>query len=1026
VLTIRLLGEIEIVRDGAVLTLPPSRKTRALLAYLIASGRRHRRERLCSLFWEIPDDPRGALRWSLSRVRSLVNERGNERIVADRELVGFQPMGADIDLVQLRKRTTDIAALSTDDLVETAGWFRGEFLEGIDLPDLYDFQAWCLAEREDVRRLQSRLLTTVAERLESTPERALPHVRQLVQIDPYNAAARAALLRHLVALGRKSEAEQHFEAGVRILKEVGDGAETALLKTWRELHRGTRAAVTPGGELPARAQSLRVDAQETLSEIASRGEDLPVIGRDAEIGRLVDMLSTATATRRPQIALVAGDPGLGKTRIAEELLAVASERGIATWSGRAYEIERSRPYAMWGAAIGDFLVRPTQSSEARSPAGEDADRARQRLFTAVADRIFGSAEPDAPILLAFDDVHWCDEASADLLHFVIRAAGGKPVVILLMARHGELPDNPGMQRVLRTLRHDRMLEEIMLSPLGAADAEALVRAVAPETDAMRIAAESGGNPLFAIEYGRSFRDRSDGVPVSLEELVRDRVDRLPEPAADIIRWASVLGPSFAADRLVALVGIEIGALADQLETLERHALIREDAAGEGVAYQFGHDLIQRAIYTSLSEPRRRLMHLKVARMFGDQGCCVGALAEEIAHHAVLAGDNGMAAKACVEAGRGCLRLYANAEAIAFARRGVRHAESLPQPDRVMRTIEAMEIEVLADRPREIEALAKRLEALAESALDHDCLEHARMVFQLLSFLRWERGMWRDAEHDTLRAELVSRTADGTQRVTAMAETARCLAMLERDLDQAEALLLEGTALARRLDIEPNAIPDATGMLRFHQGKIDEAATAFRRARVLAQRDAERTSEFFALEHLVELELSRGAFEEAARLADELVRLADKLSTGSEAPFAHALAALCRLASDDPEADAELTSALVDLANADAKRRLALCLRSAARVDLDQGRADRGWVRAEESLRLAKLLDRPSDIALSRIVLIEAADRRKDRAAHDEHMAALKQDLARPVSSHARTLAQSLETGEKPSRAKLVVMNASAA
>ena len=90
-LTIRLLGEIEIVRDGAALTLPPSRKTRALLAFLIASGRQHRRERLCSLFWEIPDDPRGALRWSLSRVRSLVNEPGNERIVADREAVA--PVG---------------------------------------------------------------------------------------------------------------------------------------------------------------------------------------------------------------------------------------------------------------------------------------------------------------------------------------------------------------------------------------------------------------------------------------------------------------------------------------------------------------------------------------------------------------------------------------------------------------------------------------------------------------------------------------------------------------------------------------------------------------------------------------------------------------------------------------------------------------------------------------------------------------------------------------------------------------------
>jgi DNA-binding SARP family transcriptional activator len=1026
VLTIRLLGEIEIVRDGAVLTLPPSRKTRALLAYMIASERPHRRERLCSLFWEIPDDPRGALRWSLSRLRSLVNERGNERIVADRETVGFQAMGADIDLARLRERAKDIASLATDELVEAAGWFRGEFLEGVDLPDLFDFQAWCLAEREDVRRLQSRLLTAIAERLNAAPERALPHVRQLVQIDPYNAAARSTLLRHLVALGRKSEAEQHFETGARVLEEVGGGAEISLLRTWRELHRPSRPAVTPALGVPALAPSFVANLPETPAGIASRESDLPVIGRNVEIDRLVKVLSRATETGRPQIALVTADPGLGKTRIAEEIVHVAEERGIATWSGRAYEIERSRPYAMWTAAIGDLPEPTIEFGDERAPAGEAVERARERMFAAVADRIFGDTAPEAPILIVFDDVHWCDEASGDLLHFFIRTAAGKPVTVLLMARQGELPDNTAMQRVLRTLRHDRMLEEIVLPPLGLAEAEALVRAVAPEADASRIAAESGGNPLFAIELGRSLRDRSDDVPVSLEELVRDRVDRLPARAADIIRWATVLGPSFMAERLAVLVNLDIGELTDLLETVERHALVRADTEGANIGYQFSHDLIHRAIYTALSEPRRRLMHRKIAAMLRDEGGGVDTLAEEIAHHAVLGGDHGMAAKACVEAGRHSLRLYANAEAVAFARRGIRHAELLPQPERLMRTIEAVEIEVYANRPREIEPLVERLEALAESALDHNCLEHARMVFQLLSFLRWERGMWRDAEHDTLRAELVSRTADDGQRVTAMAETARCLAMLERDLDQAEALLLEGTALARRLDIEPNAIPDATGMLRFHQGKVDEAATAFRRARVLAQRDAERTSEFFALEHLVELELSRGACGEAAHIAHDLVRLAEKLSTGSEGPFARALVAFCRLASDDADADAELSAALVDLVNADAKRRLALCLRFAAKVDLDQGRVDRAWLRADESLRLAKLLDRPSDIALARIVLIEAADRRKDRAAYDEHVAALRRDLARPVSSHARTLAQSLCSADRPSPAKLVVMKASAA
>jgi hypothetical protein len=93
VLGLQLLGEVHAYRDGKQLELPPSRKTRALLAYLVATGRPHRRERLCTLFWEIPDDPRGALRWSLSRLRGLVDEPRVKRIIADRDSVSLNRTG---------------------------------------------------------------------------------------------------------------------------------------------------------------------------------------------------------------------------------------------------------------------------------------------------------------------------------------------------------------------------------------------------------------------------------------------------------------------------------------------------------------------------------------------------------------------------------------------------------------------------------------------------------------------------------------------------------------------------------------------------------------------------------------------------------------------------------------------------------------------------------------------------------------------------------------------------------------------
>src|SRR5512143_660065 len=103
-LEIRLLGEMDIVRGGLRLDLPPSKKTRGLLAYLALTGRPHRRDRLCNLFWDVADDPRGALRWSLSRLRAVVDEPERPRIRATRDSVAFEGTGAHVDILALKRR----------------------------------------------------------------------------------------------------------------------------------------------------------------------------------------------------------------------------------------------------------------------------------------------------------------------------------------------------------------------------------------------------------------------------------------------------------------------------------------------------------------------------------------------------------------------------------------------------------------------------------------------------------------------------------------------------------------------------------------------------------------------------------------------------------------------------------------------------------------------------------------------------------------------------------------------------------
>src|SRR5215471_1434187 len=229
-LSIRVLGEFQILKGTKKQDLPKSRKTRALLAYLILTGRRHRRERLCELLWDIPDDPRGSLRWSLSRLRPLVEESGFERIVADREYVSFDPKGANIDLFEIRRQLAGGAAtLPTERLLALAAQFRGELLEGLAIPDHQDFEAWLLTERETARRTRASLLHVLVNRLHAEGRmEVVPHARDLVAADPYSVSAHAALVRVLSTSGRREEAKRQQEISLKELSDSGPQELKAL------------------------------------------------------------------------------------------------------------------------------------------------------------------------------------------------------------------------------------------------------------------------------------------------------------------------------------------------------------------------------------------------------------------------------------------------------------------------------------------------------------------------------------------------------------------------------------------------------------------------------------------------------------------------------------------------------------------------------------------------------------------------------------------------------------------------------
>lgn len=209
-LLIQTLGGLRVKRDGNTLSLPPSKKTRALLAYLLLTARPHRRDRLCELFWEVPDDPRGALRWSLSKLRTIVNEPNNIRMLADRERVELASLDVVIDIrtieKQLERKELAIAAL-----ISIATQLSEPLLDGIDLPRHGIFQNWLRSERNTALKLRALVAKRLTQRSDMPPEDILHWARVWLEADPFNTEASNHILATLRQLGYEHEAASLYQ-----------------------------------------------------------------------------------------------------------------------------------------------------------------------------------------------------------------------------------------------------------------------------------------------------------------------------------------------------------------------------------------------------------------------------------------------------------------------------------------------------------------------------------------------------------------------------------------------------------------------------------------------------------------------------------------------------------------------------------------------------------------------------------------------------------------------------------------------
>jgi DNA-binding SARP family transcriptional activator len=973
-LQIRLLGELEVVADGRPLPLPPSKKTRALLGYLVLSGRPYRRDRLCDLLWDVADDRRAALRWSLSKLRELLDTPGCTRLNADRERVSVDLTHAHVDVLELKALLGAAPEQASTEALEAArALFRGELLEGLDFADFHEFYAWCVAERKLWRDRHRKVLATLLARLEGQPDAALPLARELVQLDPLDEAARARLHALLEASGKVQEAEAQSRANWRLLADDAAPAPALL------------------------AQSLRRHAPEH--------EEAPLVGRHAEIARVQAFFGAGA--RAPRLVLLHGEAGVGKSRMLHELTRQAARAGARVVNANVPEVRTGWPYAPW-LEVFDALASSTP--EAVDPfltlVGAEVDGAGgpEQLFRTAAASIERSVPAGGRLLIALEDVHWLDDASAELLHFVARALRGAQVDVLLTARGGELRDHAHVARVFRTLRREGCLEEVELAALTRAETFELVAELHDPERQESVFQQSAGNPLFALELAREVARGSEALPTSISRLVRDRLDALAPETAEVLRWAAVLGSHFDAELLTQLVSQPPELLVEQLEQLERHGWLRLDAASasEPSACAFSHEIVRRSIYHQLSEPRRRLMHARVARLLEARPREAMAPAAALAHHAALGGDGALAARACLSAARRSLSLFAHSDAALLARRGLSYAEDLPDPERTSLSLELFHVRILAQRP-DADEVSAQLFALTARALDLGIIKHARLGFYLRSVLMYEEGRGADARLFSREAERISRLGGTRERIAGLVDAARCLACLERDLPEAEAFLLEAEALAQSEGVEPIALPLARGILAMYRGELERAAGDLDLARELARRAADRFEEFWALEYRVDLELARRDFARALALGEELIQLGERLREGSEAPYARALRCLVKYAADPAQA-ADLDAALRAQAATDDKRRRALLLVRAGQLEGARGNWTRCLTLASEALELAESMERPSDAALALALLVDA-ERERAGDALPGRVAALQEKLQQPLSAEARAAAQ---------------------
>jgi len=646
-LELRLLGRFEVVRAGQAVELPPSRKARALLAYLAATGRAHDRGHLSALLWNERNDARAALRWALTRLRPVLGD-GNIRLVAERELVKLEASAAAIDLAEVRAALAGgIDQASTDVLARTAGRFRGELLEGLDLTDCYGFHAWCLAEREAARALRGSILSTLVDRLGDDPAQALPFARARLDLDPLAGAAQAAVIRLLGALGREREAEELYKSLKQMVQaRLGERASPELERARAALRSAPGAASPTAPGAPA----ARGAGPPVTAEPLARLVRTPFVGRGDELATLASALDAALSGAGAFVE-ISGEAGIGKSRLVEEIVHQARLRGARALVGRCLEGDASPAFLPFldslekalekevhlDRLVGDDAVLATRlcprlAARLRLPAppAMDATSERYLVFQAVAVLLERIAAPSGAVLV-IEDLHWIDQPSLALLRYLAARLDGTRLLVVATYRDEDLEPR----------RHDALVDlrrqggaRVRLRGLAPGEVNALVDGFGgrdvPVALRARLAAVTDGHPLFLQEMLKHLAEENAGkaaettaldpsaldglsVPASVRQVIGRRLARLSERARRLLAMVSpMIGPfRWELVQTVAGAAHQEDDLLDALEEVLAAQLLEERVVAGAATYQLSHQLVAQTLHDALPAPRRARLHRQI-------------------------------------------------------------------------------------------------------------------------------------------------------------------------------------------------------------------------------------------------------------------------------------------------------------------------------------------------------------------------------------------------------------------------------